>query len=128
MASTLALLLLVLCSLTATEAQLTVYNLRARNLGASGLSLPDGFVKVYCNTAYLDKTSTVKDNRNPNWSKEFSYSRARVNDVLKLEVYDGDLAFHDILGTCQGRLKAGTYSSFCSLSKGGTLYFTYRLG
>uniref|UniRef100_A0A7N6BRA7 C2 domain-containing protein n=1 Tax=Anabas testudineus TaxID=64144 RepID=A0A7N6BRA7_ANATE len=107
---------------------LTVYNMRASGLPSSGLTKPDGFVKVYCNSVFMGQTAVVKNNANPVWGNEFSYSKASVNDLLRLEIYDEDIGSHDLLGICKGNLKRGTYSSSCSLSKGGTLRFTYRLG
>lgn len=128
MASTLPLLLLVLCSLTATEAQLRLNTLRASGLHSSIFSPPDAFVKVYCSSVSLGKTSVINNNANPWWKEEFAYFPAKENDVLKLEVFDSDLLFDDSLGVCQRQIKVGTHTHDCYLSGGGTLNYSYTLG
>ncbi|XP_035495746.2 perforin-1 isoform X1 [Scophthalmus maximus] len=129
MASGLPLLLLVLCSLTAAEAWLRLYNLRARGLDADTFSAADGYVKVIIyGSAHLGMTSVKIHNRNPFWTEEFSYFDASENDILRLEVFDRDLIYDDLLGVCQRRIKVGTHQHDCCLEEGGTLYYTYTLG
>ncbi|KAI3371905.1 hypothetical protein L3Q82_006686 [Scortum barcoo] len=127
MASTLPVLLLVLCSLTVAQCQLKLFNLRASGLPSDLLGTTDGYVKVFCGSATLGTTSVRKDNVNPWWEEEFAYFKAQENDVLRLEVHDSDLVFDDLLGVCQRQIKVGTHEHKCYLEKGGTLHYAYTL-
>ncbi|XP_026225255.1 protein C2-DOMAIN ABA-RELATED 9-like [Anabas testudineus] len=128
MASSLLVLVLVLCSLAATEAQLRLYNLRASGLPTSLFGSTDGYVKVFCSSVSVGKTSVVSNNANPWWKEEFAYFQAQENDVLRLEVHDSDFLFDDLLGVCQRQVKLGTHTHDCYLDKGGTLNYSYTLG
>ncbi|XP_042356922.1 perforin-1-like isoform X2 [Plectropomus leopardus] len=124
----LLLLLLVLCSLTAADAQLKVFNLRASNLPSNILGTTDGYVKVYCGSANLGETSIRNNAQNPWWEEEFNHFKAQQNDVLRLEVHDSDYVFDDLLGVCQRQIKVGTHQHNCFLKKGGSLHYSYTLG
>ncbi|KAM7392202.1 hypothetical protein PAMP_022831 [Pampus punctatissimus] len=127
MASSLSLLLLVLCGLTVAEAQLKLFNLRASDLSSNILGTTDGYVKVLCGSADLGETSIRNNNPNPWWEEEFTYFKAQENDVLRLEVHDSDFLFDDLLGVCQRQIKVGTHEHDCFLEKGGTLHYAYTL-
>ncbi|KAF7645283.1 hypothetical protein LDENG_00207050 [Lucifuga dentata] len=128
MATALSFLLLLLCSLVPAEAQLKLFNLRASNLPTGLLGTTDGYVKVFCGPNTLGKTSIRGDDPNPWWEEEFTYFSAQQNDVLRLEVFDSDFLFDDLLGICQRQLKVGTHQHDCFLKKGGTLHYSYTLG
>lgn len=127
MASSLSLLLLVLCSLAAAQARLKVFNLRATGLPSDALGVSDGYVKVSCGAVSMGKTAVLHNQVNPWWEEEFAYLDARENDFLKLEVFDSDLIFDDQLGSCSRQLKRGTYDHQCTLVDGGSLYYSYTL-
>ncbi|KAK1883409.1 Perforin-1 [Dissostichus eleginoides] len=128
MASCSPLLLLVLCTLTVAEAQLKLFNLRASKLHSSTLGKPDAYVEVFCGSAKLGETSVHNNNPNPWWEEDFNHFKARVNDVMKLKVYDQDFGFDDLLGVCQRQIKLGTHEHECYLEEGGSLHYTYTLG
>lgn len=128
MASTPALLLLVLVGLASTRAQLRVFGLRATGLPSNLVSTTDGYVKVFCGSASLGKTSVINNNADPWWKEDFSHFKAQENDVLRLEVYDSDFLFDDKLGVCQRQIKPGSHTHDCYLEKGGTLNYSYTLG
>ncbi|XP_030579538.1 perforin-1-like [Archocentrus centrarchus] len=128
MASNLPLLLLVFCYVGLAESQLKLFDLRASNLPSNLLGTTDGYVKVFCGATTLGTTSIRPDNANPWWKEEFSYFKAQENEVLRLEVYDSDVVFDDLLGVCQRQLKMGTHEHDCYLDKGGTLHYTYTIG
>ncbi|AWP06479.1 C2 domain protein [Scophthalmus maximus] len=127
MASSLPLLLLVLCSLTVAEARLNLSNLRASGLRPDTFSAADGYVKVFCSSANLGTTSVKLNNPNPWWSEAFSYFDARQHDILKLQVFDRDLLSDDLLGVCQIQIKVGNYGHDCPLKTGGNLHYEYTL-
>ncbi|XP_028442191.1 perforin-1-like isoform X2 [Perca flavescens] len=128
MASSCPLLLLVLCSLTVAEAQLKVFNMRASNLPSTILGTTDSYVKGFCGSATLGKTSVRNNNPNPWWEEVFTHFKAEENNILRLEVHDSDFIFDDLLGVCQRQIKLGTHEHDCFLEKGGTLHYTYTLG
>lgn len=127
MASSLSLLLLVLCSLSAAQARLRVFNLRATGLPADAMGVSDGYVKLSCGAVSMGKTAVLHNQINPWWEEEFAYLSAKENDILKLEVFDSDLIFDDELGACSRQLKRGTYDYQCILEDGGSLYYSYTL-
>nr|XP_020455013.1 perforin-1-like [Monopterus albus] len=128
MASSVPFVMLVLSSLIVAEAQLRLFNLRASNLPSSLFGTTDGYVKVSCGAAKLGKTSVSNDNPNPWWSEEFTHFMAQENDKLKLEVYDSDLIFDDLLGVCERAIALGVHEHNCYLEKGGILTYSYTLG
>ncbi|KAF7198697.1 perforin-1 [Nothobranchius furzeri] len=128
MTSDLALLLLVLSSVSTARSQLNLSNLHASDLPSDIFGTTDGYVKVFCGSASLGKTSVRKDTVNPWWSEKFTHFQAQENDVLRLEVFDDDLLFDDLLGVCQRQIKLGTHQHDCYLKKGGILHYTYTLG
>ncbi|KAG7251137.1 hypothetical protein CRUP_018110 [Coryphaenoides rupestris] len=124
--SSLSVILLVLIPLSAVQAQLKLFNLRATDLPADILGITDGYVEVYCGPAYLGKTSVRHNTVNPWWEEEFFYFKAQAYDVLRLEVHDKDFLFDDLLGTCQRAIKVGTHKHDCYLKK-GALHYSYTL-
>ncbi|XP_034005850.1 perforin-1-like [Trematomus bernacchii] len=128
MASCSPLLLLVLCTLTVAEAQLKLFNLRARRLNSGILGTPDAYVEVFSGSASLGETSVRHNNENPWWEEDFTDLDTQENDMMKLEVYDQDIGFDDLIGVCQRQIKLGTHEHECFLKKGGTLRYTYTLG
>ncbi|XP_054629633.1 perforin-1-like [Dunckerocampus dactyliophorus] len=127
MASNLSLLLLVLGYLTVAQAQIRLYNLRASNLASNNMGSMDAYVKVFCGSAYLGKTVVRNNNVSPWWTEEFTYFKAKQNDVLKLEVYDRHAPYDELLGVCQRQLRLGTHGYDCTLKRGGTLIYIYTL-
>lgn len=128
MAYRLPFLLLVLCSLSMTEGQIRVFNLRASDLPSSLLGKTDGYVKVLLGSIGLGETAVRNNNKNPWWEEEFMYFDAQEGDTLKLELLDSDILVDDLLGVCQRQLRKGSFDIDCYLEKGGTLHYSFTLG
>ncbi|MEQ2266480.1 hypothetical protein XENORESO_006719 [Xenotaenia resolanae] len=126
MASSLPLIVLLLCCVGVAHSYLEVYNLRAEHLRPDKGSNADGFVRVYCGSWYLGQTDVFHDSPNPSWGKRFTYSRALQNDQLMVRVYDKDVVFDDELGSCRNPIRRGTNSVRCYLRTGGSVIFTYH--
>ncbi|KAI7790706.1 hypothetical protein IRJ41_011480 [Triplophysa rosa] len=86
----------------------------------------DAYVKVWCNDVFGGMTEHRPDQNNPWWSAELNFPNCKVDNTLKLEVWDKDLFFDDKMFACTGKLKSGTYDVTCIASK-GTLYYKYRV-
>ncbi|XP_076005596.1 perforin-1-like [Genypterus blacodes] len=127
MAPSMRALLLLLCSLTLAQAQLKLYNLRGSDIDVGLFGTTDAYIKVFCGSDELGETSIRRNDDSPWWSEEFSHYSAQVDDVLRLEVYDHDILFDDLLGICQRQIKVGTHQFECYLEKGGTIYYSYSL-
>ncbi len=127
-ASSLPLLLLVLCSLTVAEAQLKLSNLQASSLPSSILGTTDGYVKVFCGSAPQGEMSVRYNNPNPWWEQEFTHFKVQENYLLRLEVHDSDFLFDDLVGVCHRQIKLGSHKHDCFLKKGGILHYSYALG
>lgn len=127
MASALPLLVLLVSGLSAAQAQIKVFHLRAANLPSGLLGTTDGYVKVFLGAASLGKTSVRNNNKDPWWMEEFQHFQAQENSVLRLEVLDSDTLFDDRIGVCERQVKVGTHSHDCFLEKGGTLHYSYTL-
>ncbi|KAG7488943.1 hypothetical protein JOB18_001623 [Solea senegalensis] len=125
MASSLPILMLLLCSLTVAQAELRVYNLRATDLPSDFFGTTDGYVKAFINTDPIGETSVEKNEKNPSWFEDLTYSAAKTGDILRLEVHDSDPFFDDLVGSCATAIKRGTYSLKCYLMEGGKLQYTY---
>uniref|UniRef100_A0A4W5KKF4 C2 domain-containing protein n=1 Tax=Hucho hucho TaxID=62062 RepID=A0A4W5KKF4_9TELE len=82
--------------------------------------------KVFNCTGYGGRTE-VKNNHDPWWKEDFSFFNAYENNPVRLEVYNSDLLFDDLLGACERSIKNGTWQHSCFLKKGGTLYYSYTL-
>ncbi|KAL1276271.1 hypothetical protein QQF64_035894 [Cirrhinus molitorella] len=123
----LAVLMLV-SQLDSASAAVRVYNIQANNLAADNMfgSRPDPYVKIWCGSSYGGMTDFQQSTRNPVWVAEFNFPNCRVNDNLKLEVWDKDRSSDDLLGTCTTYVQRGDKTVPCSLKK-GTLYYSYTM-
>uniref|UniRef100_A0A4W5L069 C2 domain-containing protein n=1 Tax=Hucho hucho TaxID=62062 RepID=A0A4W5L069_9TELE len=104
--------LLVVCVLSVVQIYaaeerkvLKVFNLRASDLDSDILGIPDAYVEVFRAYGFLGRTAVKNDNTDPSWEEEFSFLNARENNTLRMEVYDSDIFFDDLLGTCERSIK-----------------------
>ncbi|KAF3848438.1 hypothetical protein F7725_014935 [Dissostichus mawsoni] len=86
------------------EAQLKLFNLRARRLNSGILGTPDAYVEVFCGSANLGETSVRPNNRNPWWEEDFTYLDTQENDMMRLEVHDQDMGWMTCLESASGKL------------------------
>ncbi|KAK6308444.1 hypothetical protein J4Q44_G00217150 [Coregonus suidteri] len=121
--------LLFLCMLAGVHGA----NVRVFGLHASGMvegdiagNYPDPYVKVWCGGESGGMTNWQKDTHNPSWSAVFSFLDVPSSASLKFEIWDKDLNFDDLLGTCTNtELMSGSHSVTCKLSS-GNFYYTYK--
>ncbi|TRY55466.1 hypothetical protein DNTS_004890 [Danionella cerebrum] len=119
--------LLLVSQLDFARASVRLFGLNARDLtGDVFPNKPDAYVKVWCGSTFGGQTEHIQGSANPMWTAEFHFPNCKVNEDLKLEVWDKDLNFDDKLGTCTHTVEHGVFSRNCNLPK-GTLFFKYEL-
>ncbi|KAF4114797.1 hypothetical protein G5714_005020 [Onychostoma macrolepis] len=105
------------------SAAVRVFGLHARDLtGDPAGNKPDPYLKVWCGSTFGGQTEYRKDTAHPTWSAEFNFPNCKVNETLKLEVWDKDLNFDDHLGTCTKQVQYGSFTITCYLKKGTVFY------
>ncbi|KAF4074684.1 hypothetical protein AMELA_G00242120 [Ameiurus melas] len=115
---------ILVCLALPSDAALRVFRMQGRSLKGDPLGYaPDPYVKVFVRNE-VRNTYVIRDTSNPVWSSNLSFSTAKVNDQVRLQVWDQDIKNHDLLGTCYAPVKRGTSNFKCTLSKGGTLTFS----
>ncbi|CAF1054759.1 unnamed protein product [Didymodactylos carnosus] len=79
--------------------QLQVTIVEARGLKQQDtFSANDGFVEVYLDKNYKQKTKTKKNSNKPQWNETFVFNHQTGQDTLFLDVYDQDLLTKDTIG------------------------------
>ena len=120
--------LLFLCGLTAvhggTKGTVSITKMSANNLEGDAFgNPPDPYVKVWCGGTFGGQTEFIKDTKNPTWSATFYFPHKKLDDLLKLEVWDKDLNYDDLLGTCTTYIRLGANPMMCGVRK-GNMYYT----
>ncbi|KAK6471958.1 perforin-1-like [Huso huso] len=87
----------------------------------------DGFVRVYYNNKDYGRTQIIQDSNNPAWNQNFFINNVSSGKKLELKVYDNDLMFHDLLGTCTSNPRVSSSTIGCSLNEGGTVMYSYSV-
>lgn len=117
---------LLACLALPSDAGLQVYSMSGEGLkGDLWGNPPDAFVKVFVKDSKVGETYVVSKS-NPKWDTTVKHNLAKVNDELKLQVWDKDLKNHDLLGVCYAQVTRGSFTHPCTLSKGGTLTYSYK--
>ncbi|XP_062387057.1 perforin-1-like [Sardina pilchardus] len=86
----------------------------------------DGYVKVFDkNNILLGKTPMITDNNSPIWNYQFNIGDMilSADSKLKIEVWDEDNRYDDLLGTCYAKLRSDNREIVvCPLSYGRIFY------
>ncbi|XP_053337429.1 perforin-1-like [Clarias gariepinus] len=114
---------LLACLAFPSDALLRVYGMNGKGLDGDVLNPPEPYVKVFVRNILMGQTYVINSSSNPTWSTNVVSSTAKVNDEVKLQVWDKDIKYDDLLGTCYATVRSGINSFRCSLSKGGTLSY-----
>ncbi|XP_070768977.1 perforin-1-like [Enoplosus armatus] len=98
---------------------LIVTIVRAWNLPGDYFSSADGYVKMWYGSFYR-RTATVIDSNNPRWNAQYNVGQVDTLLDLRIEVWDSDLQYDDLLGSCTKYfLRQGTHSFTCAANTGG---------
>uniref|UniRef100_A0A3B4EFR0 C2 domain-containing protein n=1 Tax=Pygocentrus nattereri TaxID=42514 RepID=A0A3B4EFR0_PYGNA len=109
-----------------SNAAVRVSRLRATNLPGDPIGHPDPYVKVWCDSTFGGMTEFQQNNANPIWTAEFNFPNCAAKDILKLEVWDKDTHYDDLLETCYAHVQSGTHANECTVGK-GSLRYSYEL-
>ena len=113
------------CTSRVGRGSLGVLIQRAARLYADPFSKADAFVKMYYDGKY-EETRMITDDDYPEWNAYFNFGSVEVGLRMKLEVWDKDVYYDDLVGRCYLYPERGIHSMRCRLST-GVLYFTYIL-
>ncbi|KAF4074683.1 hypothetical protein AMELA_G00242110 [Ameiurus melas] len=106
---------ILVCLALPSDAELRVFRMQGKYLKGDALgNAPDPFVKVFVRNE-MHKTYVIRDTSRPVWTSNLPFSTAKINDEVKLQVWDEDLKYHDLLGECYAQVRRGT-SNFSPLS------------
>ncbi|ROI15282.1 hypothetical protein DPX16_12834 [Anabarilius grahami] len=119
--------LMLASQLDVVSAAVRVSSLYGRGLTGDPFgNAPDPYVKVWCGSTFAGQTEYLKDNAYPRWSAEFNFPKCKANDNLKIEMWDRDEVYDDLLGTFYQTLQNGVSNPTYSLSA-GTLTFNLEV-
>jgi Ca2+-dependent lipid-binding protein len=65
----------------------------------------DGYVEVYTNKKYKQRTRTIKNTNNPVWDEQLRFNIHKGDDTIHFDVYDADLIGRDTIGKCKVKLQ-----------------------
>lgn len=111
-------------------AKIVLNIVRGKGLFGDYSSGTDGYVKVFDkNNILLGKTHTINNNNNPSWNQEFDMDDMLLsaNSKLKIEVWDADNYYDDLLGTCYAPLRSGNRGEVVCPLNHGQLFYKLRV-
>ncbi|XP_048372979.1 perforin-1-like [Sphaerodactylus townsendi] len=107
-------------------AHLQVHIVKGYSLWGDPFTAADAYVKVFFQ-GWVMRTSPIQDNNNPYWSKTLDFEMVKLTqggNILKLEIWDQDIHYDDLLKTCYEYLVAGGKKwKTCHLSQGRIEYY-----
>ncbi|XP_043970625.1 perforin-1-like [Gambusia affinis] len=104
------------CPLHASRGTLSVTIVRGWNLYGDQIGQTDGYAKMYYGSI-SHKTKMIESN-NPRWNAEFKLGKVDTSLVLKIEVWDEDWKYDDLLITCGKYLIPGSHMFTCQSDLG----------
>ncbi|XP_058261853.1 perforin-1-like isoform X2 [Hemibagrus wyckioides] len=116
------------CPTQKGSAEVTVTVIKAMGLYGDFLTQTDGFVKLFLEGVFRDKTSMIMNNNNPYWNSDFHLGTEDLTRSisLKMEVFDEDDSSEEALGACDVQLKSGVVKDVCALNH-GLLYYKVQV-
>ncbi|XP_014826246.1 PREDICTED: perforin-1-like [Poecilia mexicana] len=112
------------CPLHASRGTLSVTIVRGWDLYGDDFSVTDGYAKMFYGSIQ-HRTKMIESN-NPWWNAEFNLGKVDTRLTLKIEVWDEDPKYDDLLVHCEKYLSPGTHTFMCK-GKFGNVEAKYTL-
>ncbi|XP_036951741.1 perforin-1-like [Acanthopagrus latus] len=112
------------CPLQTMRGTLEVTIIGAQDLFGDDASQTDGYAKVFHGSSY-HKTPVISSD-NPVWNSHFNLGKVDTNLEIKVQVWDQDWHYDDLLGLCTRHLTQGTHLIRCT-AYSGHFDFSYTL-
>nr|XP_046227222.1 perforin-1-like [Scatophagus argus]XP_046227232.1 perforin-1-like [Scatophagus argus]XP_046227241.1 perforin-1-like [Scatophagus argus] len=106
------------CPLHTSKGRLVVTIVRAWDLQGdyAAFSPTDGYAKMWYGSNF-ERTPTIESD-DPRWNARYDLGTVDTRLELKIEVWDADLRYDDLLGSCTKYLRQGTHSFTCAAEAG----------
>ncbi|XP_043970626.1 perforin-1-like [Gambusia affinis] len=104
------------CPLHASRGNLSVTIVRGWNLYGDTIGQTDGFAKMYYGS--ISHQTKMIESDDPQWNTEFNLGKVDTSLVLKIEVWDEDWKYHDLLIKCEKYLIRGSHTFTCKSDLG----------
>uniref|UniRef100_A0A096MBX0 MACPF domain-containing protein n=1 Tax=Poecilia formosa TaxID=48698 RepID=A0A096MBX0_POEFO len=105
------------CPLHASRGTLSVTIVRGWNLKGDPVGQTESYAKMFYGSIQRKTKIIVSDN--PQWNAEFNLGKVDTSLELKIEVWDEDWVYDDLLGKCVKYLSPGTHTFTCKAKRGG---------
>ncbi|XP_016522737.1 perforin-1-like [Poecilia formosa] len=100
------------CPLHVSRGILSVTIVRAWSLYGDDLGPADSYAKMYYGS--IQRRTKMLDHSNPRWNTEFRLGMVDTSLALKIEVWDEDPKYDDLLVQCVKYLSPGTHTFTCT--------------
>ncbi|XP_014875173.1 perforin-1-like isoform X2 [Poecilia latipinna] len=107
------------CPLHASRGTLAVSIVQGWNLYGDVIGKTDGYAKLHYGS--IQRKTRMIQSDDPKWNAEFNLGKVDTSLQMKIEVWDQDSKYDDLLIHCVTYLKPGSYTFTCSSPYGNVM-------